>query len=224
LTKSQIENAIKLKSIEYFAEHSKEASPADLRRFKKEVIDEFNKERSFNIEEIMKVYMANLFSYKHKAKVVDLINISKQAFERDVNEIVTSNADVEQKDKHGNLKEMDGLENAKALFDFTMNDWLGIKTKADEGVLRSMGKKYTTQERAKFDRLIHSQDLLNIQLQSKKITQAQFDILNDEIEKEIEKTGGYIALSKVGDNILKYTQIKGMGFNAIAGTVNLLTG
>jgi hypothetical protein len=40
----------------------------------------------------------------------------------------------------------------------------------------------------------------------------------------MDKLGGYKMLSKYGDNLLKYNQMKGMGFNVIAGGVNLTTG
>lgn len=72
--------------------------------------------------------------------------------------------------------------------------------------------------------MLATKDKLQIQFNNGKIDEAKLAKSNKIIDDKIAKLGGYVALSKIGDNLLKYTQLKGMGFNVIAGGVNLLTG
>ena len=99
---------------------------------------------------------------------------------------------------------------------------MGHKTHVDQGV--SSKKTFTISEQSKVSDLIHQQTMLDEQLKKGEISQEYRDATNKILEEEILKTGGHLALSKAGDNLLKYVQLKGMGLNYIAGAVNILTG
>jgi hypothetical protein len=89
---------------------------------------------------------------------------------------------------------------------------------------RSSTKTLSYLEKKELAELLTTKDKLQIQFDNGKINEAQLAKNNKVIDDKIAKLGGYVALSKIGDNLLKYTQLKGMGFNVIAGGVNLLTG
>ena len=88
----------------------------------------------------------------------------------------------------------------------------------------SKNKSYTHEDKSLLNNLIHQQDNLKKKFDNKQIDKAEYEVLNTAIEEQIEKIGGHLALSKAGDAILQYVQLKGMALNPIAGTVNMLVG
>lgn len=99
---------------------------------------------------------------------------------------------------------------------------MGIDTKKSIGV--SKKKSYTHKDKAELNSIIHQQDLLKEKLDKNLIQKEEYDVLNSVLEERLEKIGGHLALSKAGDALLQYVQLKGMALNPIAGTVNLLVG
>lgn len=220
-SKKVIDDRIKLKSIEFEAINGREPLKKDLIQIKKDVINQLNFERSFDLPRVIKMYVGNMITHKHKSNVDDLIKIGRRALD-DISEISTSSADINQYTPDGKLRVQKGLRKAKESLDYAIKSFEGSQLHKPEG--RVGTKKLTYLEKKELADLLAIKDKLQIQLDNNKITKEKFAEDISVIDNKIEKLGGYIYLSKVGDNLLKYTQLKGMGLNFIAGGVNLLTG
>ena len=134
LTREQIDAQVNFKVSEYVAKNGVRPTNSQISEMRRLVLDDFNKERSFDLEEILRIYSKVVTTYKHKAKINDLIMLSKSAFESKVNQISTNKADTESIDSDGNIMNEEGLKRAQELLDFTINDWQGNSTKKVEGV------------------------------------------------------------------------------------------
>lgn len=218
-----IKDRIKLKIIEFEANNGKEPSKNDLTQIKKDVISQLNLERSFDLPKVIKMYVGNMITYKHKSNVDDLIKISRRALD-EISEISTSDAGTDQFTPDGKLRVQEGLKKTKEAFDYAIKAFEGGQLHKPEGRIDIGGKKFTYLEKKEMAELLAVKDKLQIQLDNGKITKEKFAEDSAIIENKIDKLGGYIYMSRVGDNLLKYTQLKGMGLNFIAGGVNLLTG
>jgi len=221
-TDKHIRDAVKIKIIAYEANSGIKATPADIERFKREVIDESNKERSFDLPTVLKAYMATMITHKHKLNTIDLIEVGRSAF-NDINELSLSTAGAEQKTPEGLKRQQLGLNRIEELLDYTINHFKNQPIHEKQGKV-SDKKKYTYVEKTRIAELVHTKELLDMQFKNGTIEQADYDIRVKAIDDEMNKLGGYAYLSKYGDNLLKYVQLKGMGFNVIAGGVNLMTG
>lgn len=216
-----INDRIKIKSIEFEAINGVEPSKKDLVQIKKDVINQLNLERSFDLPKVIKMYVGNMITHKHKSNVDDLIKIGRRALD-EISEISMSDAGTEQFTVDGKLRVQEGLKKTKEALDYAIKAFEGGQLHKPEG--RVLEKKLTYLEKKELADLLSIKDKLQIQLDNGKITKEKFIEDVAIIDNKIEKLGGYVYLSKVGDNLLKYTQLKGMGLNFIAGGVNLLTG
>lgn len=220
-TNKAIQEAINVKAIAYEASTGIKPLEADMERFKRETIDELNAQRSFDLPTVMKAYMATMITHKHKLNSIDLIEAARGVFEN-INETVTSNAGIEQK-RNGSQREKVGLKNMNEVLNYTIDHFKNQPIHTPQGKMYEK-KTYTINEKSEIANLVHTQDLLKIQLEKGSLSQEEFDKRFKVLQDRMNKLGGYEYLSKYGENILKYVQIKGMGFNAIAGLVNITTG
>ena len=216
-----ISERLKIKQAEFLAKNGVESTKEDDINLRKEVIDQLNLERSFDLPKVMKIYIHSLISHKHKSNVDDLIKIARRELDA-ISEISVSEAGVDQYTPEGKLRTQVGLKRMKESLDYAIKAFQGGQLHTPEG--RSSKKRLSYLEKKELSELLATKDKLQIQFDNGKIDEAQLAKSNKIIDDKIAKLGGYVALSKIGDNLLKYTQLKGMGFNVIAGGVNLLTG
>jgi len=220
-SKQVINDRIKVKSIEFEAINGIEPTKKDLVQIKKDVVNQLNLERSFDLPKAIKMYVGNMITHKHKSNVDDLIKIGRRALD-EISEISMSDAGTEQSTPGGKLRVQEGLKKTKEALDYAIKAFEGGQLHKPEG--KVLDKKLTYLEKKELAELLSIKDKLTIQLDNGKIDDAKFAEDIAIIDNKIDKLGGYVYLSKVGDNLLKYTQLKGMGLNFIAGGVNLLTG
>ena len=220
-SKQIIDERVKLKSIEFEANNGVEPSKKDLVQIKKDVIEQLNLERSFDLPKVLKMYVGNMITHKHKSNVDDLIKIGRRALD-EISEISVSDAGTEQSTPDGKLRVQEGLRKTKEALDYAIKAFEGGQLHKPEG--KVLSKKLTYLEKKELAELLAIKDKLQIQLDNGKITKEKFAEDIAILDNKIDKLGGYVYLSKIGDNLLKYTQLKGMGLNFIAGGVNLLTG
>lgn len=216
-----ISERMKIKQSEFLAKNGVEPTKENDINLRKEVIDQLNLERSFDLPKVMKIYIHSLISHKHKSNVDDLIKIARRELDS-ISEISVSEAGVDQFTPEGKLRTQVGLKRMKESLDYAIKAFEGGQLHTPEG--RSSTKTLSRLEKKELAELLATKDKLKIQFDNGKINEAQLAKNNKVIDDKIAKLGGYVALSKIGDNLLKYTQLKGMGFNVIAGGVNLLTG
>ena len=220
-SKKIISERMKIKSTEFVADNGIEPNKEQMAELHKQVIEQLNNERSFDLPKVLRAYIFSMIGHKHKSNVDDLIKIARRALD-DISEISISDAGVEQKNPDGSKRVQSGLVKMKKSLDYAIKAFENGQLHTPEG---KFGKKTLSYlEKKELTELLSVKDKLQSQFDNGKIDAAQLAARNKVIDDKIEKLGGYKHLSKYGDNLLKYTQLKGMGFNVIAGGVNLLTG
>ena len=216
-----INDYVKIKSIEFEDKFNKKPSKTDLESFKIQAIKEANTKRSYDLPKVLKIYMANMIAHKNKSNILDVVEIARESLD-DIQELATSPSGVIQKLPNGDQRLQSGLKRMKESLDYAIDAWKNQPIHSIEG--KSSKKSYSYLDKIKLDELQKLKDSLQIKLDNGNISQKDFDEKTSIIDSQIEKLGGYKAWSKAGENLLKFTQLKGMGFNAIAGGVNLTTG
>lgn len=100
----------------------------------KEVIDQLNLERSFDLPKVMKIYIHSLISHKHKSNVDDLIKIARRELDA-ISEISVSEAGVDQYTPEGKLRTQVGLKRMKESLDYAIKAFQGGQLHTPEGRL-----------------------------------------------------------------------------------------
>ena len=112
--------------------------------WRKEIQDELSKDRSFNLEAIVKLYSMAAISYKHKSKVEDSMNIAYSILNNALEQQIT-NAGEDIRDQYGKPVTKKGLENLMSSIDYFMTSFYGEPTTLVEG---AFGEKiYTAKEK-----------------------------------------------------------------------------
>lgn len=165
-------------------------------------------EKSYDLPKIIKAFSMMALSYKHKSKVEDTIRITQQVINRALEKQVNA-AGEGVIDFNGNpIATKDGLRNFKDQFEYAIRAFYGER-RIIQGVLEK--KAYTLEEKAR---------LKEIDKQLERDDLEEMDRKN--LENEKKQLGGNIVSSKVGDKILNFAQLKGMGWNLFAPTNNTL--
>ena len=162
-------------------------------------------------------------SYKHKSVIEDQVKLAEQMFHKikQKRETISGEQYKDPEEKGGNLKEDENeLKNlSEMMTSFLDKVYYGIPTRKLE--LTGKKKKYTLKEKERKEEL---DDLLKINeenLKNEEIKEQEYQKNKDLIEKELKELGGVYVGSKWGDVLLKYVQLKGMGWNVFSGFANM---
>ena len=177
-------------------------------------------EKSYDMGKILKAYSTMVLAYKHKSKVEDPIRliqkISNDALERQINA-----AGDQTFDRFGNPISKKGLKNVKDQTDYAVNSFYGDR-KILQGVTNK--KALTWDEKQRMKAIKGELEIAKQNLESNKITQEEYNNIETPLLEEAQNLGRNIVGSRVGDQVLKYIQLKGMGWNYFGAITNSLYG
>ena len=213
-------NNLELKIIELENNKNRKATEKEIEAFKVEVYKEMNQTRSFDLPSVLKMYVAAVITHKHKSNVVDAIDLAREHI-NSIPEIVESRSGEVQMNENG-LRVQSGLKNLKATLDYQIDIFKNHPIHSITG--KSKEKTYTKLEKSKLGQLLMMKDSLEIRYKKNLISRIEYNQNLVKIDNAINNLGGYVAMSAIGENLLKYQQMRGMGFNVIAGGINLTTG
>lgn len=199
-SKTVINERLKIKIVDFFAKNGIDPNKEETAKLKLEVIKELNNERSFDLPRVIKMYAGSMATYKHKAKIDDALTIARRAL-NDIAEISLSSSNTEMRDKAGNLRAEEGLVRTKAAVDYALKGFRGEKLHKDSGKILS--KKFTHHDKLKLAEYLAIKDKLNKLLSEEKITKDEYTARVKVVDSNIEKLGGHIHLTKIGDNLLQ---------------------
>jgi len=216
----RIRDYITLKDTEYRAENNGNSPDEDtVNEWRKDVRDQLAKEKSFDLGRVMKAFAAMAVTYKHKATIEDQMRIAENVIKTSLEK--RKNASGEEiRDKYGNLLTDKGLKNLKNMLDNFMEvAYWGYPSNRPEGA----GKKkvLTSKEKELKALLEKSKAELDQLIVKEQITQDEYDNRLEVIQDQLDVLGGVKAASKFGDVLLKYIQLKGMGWNVFAAFANM---
>jgi hypothetical protein len=206
-TDSRVIALVKEKSIEHRQKTGKTATAEDRAIFRAEAKDYLSKQKSWDLTKILKAYSLVVLGAKHKSFIEPQMKMLERAF-KNRKEVVTNKAGGIQQTPDGKTVTKDGLENLTSALDFFMDStFYGVGGRKVEGVTKT--KLYTKEEQTQKDKL---EALLEKEedLESKAFLQKQIDAL-----------GGFRTISGVGDTVLKYMTLKGLGWNISSAMSNI---
>lgn len=221
-TEQEFKRQMALKTQEYLLENPDAVISEGTREaWVEEIKHNLAQTKSFDVARVVKMFAALTLSYKHKSRIEDQINIANNIVSgyRE-NKTDSTGKKIKDANKPGAfLQETEdaSFKNMKAQIDYYMDVFYGT-ARAEEG----LGKKVLTatekQTKADIEELLLKN---NAQLEAGKIDEETHKFHKDSLESMIKALGKRRVTSKIGDNFLKYFQLKGMGWNVLAGIANV---
>ena len=208
-TDARVNDLVRQKSIAFRQQTGNPPTAADRKRFKEEARDMLSKDKSWDISKVLKAYALNILAYKHKTNIEPQIKLVEQAF-RQRKELQTNRAGQVQTKTVGKETQAvakKDLQNLNDGLDFLLKTFYGTGTRKVEGVSKT--KLYTKEEelrKKELEALLANED----DEDEKTFLQAQIDAL-----------GGYRTMSGVVDTALKFTTLKGLGWNLMSSFSNI---
>lgn len=219
---AKIKQYIQEKTIEYKNQFKENPSLEIKAQWRKEIEKELAQNKSYDLEKILKLYIAQALSYKHKASIEGIINLTRNAF---TSRAVTVTNFTGQKlvDQYGNPQlDTSGASNIAELIDYTIDVFYN-KPRHAAGTKISK-KIYTSEEKKRKEELSKLLQENEENFQNKTISQQEYEQTKANLEIEIAKLGRFLTTSSLADSALKFNQLLVMGYNGLSGITNLLTG
>lgn len=187
-----------------------------------EIRDEVNnallKEKSFDLGVVLKAYSASVLAYKHKALVEPQLKLANSIL-NNVEEVKFNAQGVMLKTPDSKLafkSKGESFTETKKMYQFYFDSFYGSAKKL-EGVQSK--KVYTPKER------VEKKKLEGILAKLENDTTAEDYTTNkNEITEQLDALGSNRAVSKVGDKVLQFVQLKGMSYNVLSGFANMMFG
>jgi hypothetical protein len=211
---------INTKTIEYQLANNKEPSRELLSQWGEEITDKLAQQKSYDLPRVLKVYALTVLAYKHKARIEDNIKLAQnilgkqREFERNSKgQLIT--------DSQNRLEPKSSATsfiNTKKQFDYFVQAFYG-KTKENEGVTDK--KVYTKEEKERVKQYNEILEEIKTQYNEGKIDESTYENYEKVLNTQIDNVGGVAVWSKRGDNVLKYVQLKSMGWNIMSAIANI---
>jgi len=215
----RIKDYINLKAIEYKQKTGSEPTRDQMLEWKKDAQNDLAKEKTMDLGKVLRVYTAGVLAYKHKSRIEDAMNVANMVIDNAIEQQVNG-ADKSLIDEYGKPIVNKGLPHMKSQLEATMKHFYGYPTRKTEGQFTSK-KIYTKQEsreKAKIEELKANNQQA---LKEGKIKKKDFIETEKALNKQLDKLGGRPTAGNMVDGILKYIQLKGMGWNVFAGICNV---
>jgi hypothetical protein len=219
----RIRDYIELKDTEYRAQNDGVSPDEDMRQeWRREIIDNIASEKSFDLGLVMKAFASTAVTYKHRASIEDQMRIARDIIRRGVSQ-KENEAGQPSTDKYGNVRWGKNIENLKKMLeDFMDVAYWGYSSNIPEGISKKPKKKVLTSKEEEAKAILEkSKQELQELLDKEQISPETYRIRLDVIEDQLQALGGVKAASKYGDVLLKYIQLKGMGWNIFAAFANM---
>ena len=194
------------------------------RIFKKEATDEVVKDKSFDLGQIIKVYYLTTKMYAKKAQIEDLIRIADNVFKNETEIKRTSDGRAKRNIDGGKIEEKssaDSFTNMKKQWDYWLNYFYGYRTEVEGLSSRKILTEDQKVEKAKIEQLAFE---LHARFEKGEISVDEYNSDSEKLDRQIVELGGNLSGGKVGRGLLKFVQLKAMGWNAFSGFTNMAFG
>jgi hypothetical protein len=215
-----VKDYINKRTIEYVSINKKQPSVEYIQEFEEDAVHEYSQKKSFDLGKVVKSYTALVLAHKHKAKIEDSIKIAntvidsyKESYYRPDGIPITNKSGIIMKKQESEsfLKLKEALDNyTKA------NIYNDIREEEGKGK-----KILTPTEKEEKKDLENKLEQLQEDLANNVITQEDYDTTFNLIVEQLANQGKTFIYSKAGDNMLKYLQLKLMGWNVLGGISNM---
>ena len=217
--RDRILDYIKLKQIQHENTTNSPATPEMIAEWKKDIVSQIASEQSFDLSTILKLYALAATNYKYMSKVEFAMTIANE-MNRQARQTQLNSYDQDKvSDFSRVLRDANG--SVEWVEDFIKHHF-NIGTRLKEGVSKT--KTYTKKEQRQLDEIDAEIKTLQDRLAEGKIDEAEFSKKYTDLSSQRNKIGGYFKASGVGDKVLKFYQLLGMGWNGFAGFINVGVG
>jgi predicted ABC-type ATPase len=212
-TNEQVRDIVKQMKIEHQQKTGKPATHSEIKKFREAAKDMLSKQKSWDVTMLLKAYSLEVLSHKHKSFIEPQIKLLDQAFKAR-KEMVTNKAGEPQKlpSVEGAPEQIatkeTGPPHLQSAWDFFFDStYYSIGARKVEGVTKK--KLYTAEEKKQ------KADL-------EALIEKETDPQNKEfLQRQLDNLGGFRTGSGMGDALLKYMTLKGLGWNFFSGASNI---
>ena len=180
-------------------------------------------EKSYDLDKVLKAFATMAISYKHTSRVENLLR-NAQTIVNDADEIFETSDNRLIKQKGGSVQRVKGgLSRTKDLLNYGIESFYGMR-KPESGV--SSQKFYTAEEHKIKKKATEEIAAVTEKHNNEEITTEEYEAILEEIEEKynLKDLGMNLTGSKVAKQFMKYVQLKGMGWNVVSATTNLIFG
>ena len=220
--KSELRELVRNKQLVWQASNKGDApSKAQVAEWRYEALNELASGKSYDLGTTLKHYAQLANAYKYKSAVEDEVHLAYNMFQR-IKEGDTNSRGMQMRDQYGDDEANNkGMRQMSSQLDHFMDRFNNFKTREDT---TSSKKVFTAEEKVVLKKLQEALSIVEQLKIDKKISPKKYVELKHNLEERIEATGNNLSLTKVGDNLLNFSQLAGMGWNIPAGVVNRLFG
>lgn len=216
---TEVQDYVTFKSSEYYLKNDKIPTHDIVEEWRLEKISEIAESKSFDLPKILKAFTVGVLAHKHKAKIEDRIKIAKGVVESmQEAELRSDGTPITIADTGRIYKKAaeDSFTNTKRALDHFINLNFYHDNKNEEG---KGDKVYTKSEKIRIKEI----DSLLGDLEAKKdnLVEEEYTKNKNILEAQKEGLGTTRVYSKYGDNVLKWFQLLGMGWNVLGSVSNM---
>jgi len=200
-----------------FVKENNYREPTEEEKFelKKQVMDELATDQSIDVHRLMKLMVADGELTKQNQTIEDQFRLVSEYFNNEYTGISRNKAGVDTN------READ-VRHIKDLLNFTLDDkFWGYTTRKTEG---NLGKLRTKDEKAYVAEIQKKIEKLRAKTPKDEEDAIMIEETIKQLENDIKNTGKTVTWSRIIDSLIKYVQLKGMGWNFFSATANLLFG
>lgn len=180
-------------------------------------------EQEYDMDKVFAQFTMMATTYNAKNKIEDIVTMTDAV----LNEVGMKHLDGK-KDRvtlkgfgltsHSQERRANILTVVRTLVD----DFYGKKVK--EPMIMGGKKVVTSEDKAKEANIQDKMNTLQVLYEQGDISDEEFKERSDELNTELSKVGGYVDLAKLIRGVTKFMQLKGMGWNVTAASVNGIYG
>lgn len=210
------------------------ATGETIRRFAVKFTEKGDPElQSYDLTRVIQLFSLEAVAFKHKSRVEDQIRMA-EFFVKEALELQRRPDGLPQKDKFGEVITNKGIKNLEEQFSYALDAFWGNRRK-EQGVSSKAVAKLgfepefnyienyikTLNKDEEYTELPPQRIKEAIKVIAKLPTKEEKIAALDELKLQY---GRYFTAGRVGDAVLQYVQIKGMGWNPFSAMLNLIVG
>lgn len=200
-----------------------EASTEKKRELKKEAVDEVVKDKSFDLGQVIKVYYLTTKMYAKKAQIEDLVRIGDSVFKSKSEVQRTSDGRVKRTSdgKIARKNKDESFTNIKKQWDYWMDYFYGYRSEVEGLSSKKILNEDEKAEKEKIGQLLFD---LHAKFEKGEMSMEEYDAKEEKLQIQLIELGGNISAGKIGRAMLKFVQLKAMGWNTMSGITNMAFG
>ena len=219
--KEQAESIISRKEAIFMGKHKRVPTDAEMQVIISDTMNELSQQKSFDLQHVLSSYAQNLIAYKHKAAIEAEVHLAADIF-KGIQSGAKNSKDEQLTNKYGKEHADGPMKNYGEMVDHFMDNFDNFSIKDNSG--ETDKDMYTKEEQREIDEINQAIKDLEQLRDEGIIDEATATKAIDELNLDRETIGGKKTWSKYADKAREWVQIKTMGWNFSAATINLMFG